>query len=308
LKTRAFLLSAILLAIPPVQASDHEFAAEANALCRAIIDGRDYATFKAARDESLNLTLAQLRGDTPPPTEDAQALSQLLQAVNADLISAIERLQGLPSSPELDAFLAYGQSRIDINAARVGFLADLAGWQWPPADSLDTSQYDYIAGMADLGFTDRDCTYVFGSLGNSPELSDFISTVAAVCNVTYDRLVATNIDQWREHNLNAMAAALQDKPQDPAAIPALRNLANAWKEAAQAFRQVDSNNKEKPQLWDEAIAIMYERAAIFEERANALESRDEDAVREAFAHRIATPDFKQLGLHETSCMALVSLM
>lgn len=308
MKTRALLLSAILLAVPPAKASDLEFAAEANVLCRAIIDERDYATFKAAQDKSLDLTLAHLRSETPPSTEDAQTLSQLLQAVNADLIAAIKRLKGLKSSPKLASFLAYGQSRVDINAARVGFLADLATWRWPPADSLDTSEYDFNVGVADLGFTDRDCTYVFGSLGNSPELSEFITAVAAVCNMTYDRLIETDVGQWREHNLNAMIAALQGGAQDPSAIPALRNLATAWKEAARDFREVNINNEEKSHLWDEAIAIMYKRAGILEERASAIEHRDEEAIRDAFAKRVATPDFEQLGLRETSCMALVSLM
>ncbi len=307
MNTRAFLLFSFVLAALPAQASDLEFAAKANALCRAIIDERDYPTFKAAQDRTVDLTIAQLRTGTPPSTEAAQTLSHLLQSVNADLVAAIERLQALPSSPKLETFLDYGRSRVEINAARVNLLADLDGWRWPPADSLHTNQYDYSTGMADLGFTDRDCSYVFESLGNPPELSDFISTVAAICNTTYDRLARTDIDQWREHNLNAMVAALKDEAQDPAAIPALRSLAKVWKEAAQAFQQVD-RNIEQSRFWDETIANLYKRSEVFTERADALEHRDKDAIRSAFGNRLGTPDFEQLGLRETSCIALASLM
>lgn len=305
---RALLLSAILLAVPPAQASEFEFAAEANTLCRAIIDARDFETFKAAQNMSLDLTLAQVRGDSPPAAAGAEMLSRLLQAVNADFAAAIEQLQGLPPSPELDAFFTYGKSRIEINDARIGFLADLDAWQWPPVDGLDTSRYDHIKGMADLGFTDRDCTYVFGSLGNPPERVDFITAVAPACNVAYDRLVQTDLEHWRELNLKAMVAAMQDSAQDPDAIPALRKLAATWQEVADAFRLVDSKIEDKPPHWEQAISILYERARIFGDRAEALEYGEEDAIDQAFANRLATPDFEQLRLHETSCMGLITLM
>lgn len=305
---RALLFSAVLLAVTPAQAADPQFAAKANALCRAAIDARDYSTFKGAQDGSLDLTLATVKGEAPPSPEEAAALSRLLHSVNTDLAATIERLQSLPPSPDLDAFLAYGQSRIAINTARIGFLADLDHWQWPPADALDTSSYHYRAGMAALGFTDLDCTYVFGSLGNPPELASFITHVALACNVAYDRLLETDLDQWREHNLNAMVAVLQDKPQDPDAIPAIRKLAAAWKEAAHAFALVDTRIDEKPPLWEDAIAILYERARILKDRADALEYRDADAIRAAFANRIGGPDFDKLGLRETSCMAMAKLI
>ena len=305
---RTLLLAAIVLTASPAQAVDPQFVGEANALCRAIIDTRDYTTFRDARDKSLDVTLNKLRDDAQPSPQDAAALSGLLQAVNADLAATIDRLQTLPPSPELDTYLAYGQSMIDVNAARIGFLGDLENWQWPLADTLSDNQYDYITGMAALGFTDRDCAYVFGSLGNPPEIAGFITAVARACNVAYDRLVKTDLDQWREYNLNAMVAALQDKPQDPDAIAALRKLGATWKEAAHAFRLVDSEIEDKPPLWEDALAVMYERARIFEDRADSLQYGDQDAIKQAFANRIGTPDFERLGLRETSCMALAKLM
>lgn len=305
---RALLFSAILLAALPAQASDFEFAAEANGLCRVLIDARDYQAFKAAQNRSLDLTLAQLREKSPPSAEDAETLSGLLQVVNADLAAAIERLQRLTTSPELDAFLAHGQSSIDINNARIGFLADLDDWQWPPVDGLEISQYDYIAGMANLGFTDRDCAYVFGSLGNPPEQADFITVVASACNVAYDRLIQTDLEQWREHNLNALVAVLQEKAQNPDVVPALRELAATWKAVADDFSLLDTKTNDRLPLWEEAIAIIADRARIFENRANALEDGEEETIKQAFADRVATPDFEQLGLRESSCMALVTLM
>jgi hypothetical protein len=305
---RALLLSAILLAIPQAKASDFEFAAQANALCRTIIDARDFVAFKAAQDMSLDLTLAQVRGDSPPAVVGAGMLSRLFHSVNADLAAAIERLQDLTPSPELDAFLTYGRSRIEINDALIGFLADLDGWQWMPLNGLDTSRYNYIRGMADLGFTDRDCTYVFGSLGNPPESADFITAVAPTCNDAYDRLVQTDIEQWRELNLKAMVAAMQDRAQDPDAVPALRKLAATWQEVADAFRLVDSKIEDKPPRWEQVVSILYDRARIFGDRADALEYGDEDAIDQAFDNRIETPDFEQVGLRETSCMGLTTLM
>ena len=118
----------------------------------------------------------------------------------------------------------------------------------------------------------------------------------------------TDLDTWRDRNLSAMVASMEGKPQDPEAVPALRSLAGAWKNAAHAFRLVDSRIAEKPPLWEEAIAILYERARIFEDRADALQYRDADAVKEAFANRIGVPEFEKLGLRETSCMALAKLM
>lgn len=305
---RTLLIAAIVLTASPVQAVDAKFASEANALCRAIIDARDHTTFRDARDKSLDVTIGKLRDDAQPSPQDAAELTALLQAVNADLAATIDRLQTLPPSPELDAYLAYGQSMADANEARIGFLANLDDWQWPPADALDTSRYDYAAGMAALGFTDRDCAYVFGSLGNPTESAGFITSVARACTVTYDRLVQTDLDQWREHNLNAMVAALQGKPQDPDAIAALRKLGAAWQEAAHAFHLVDSDIEDKPPLWEDALALMYERARIFEDRADALQYGDQDAIKQAFAKRIGIPDFEGLGLRETSCMALAGLM
>lgn len=305
---RALLFSAIMLTGPSAQASDLAFAAEANSICRAIIDHRNFQAFKAAKDLSLDLTLAQVRGEAPPTFAKAEALSRSLQAVNADLAAAIARLQSLPPSAELDAFLAYGQSRIDINSARIGFLADLENWQWPPADSLDSSRYDFRAGLADLGFTDRDCTFVFGSLGNPPENATFIAAVAPVCNAEYDRLVKTDINQWRKHNIHTLAAVKQKKPWDPEAITALHQLAVTWRETANAFRKAVSNVENPPLRWADVISDMERQSTIFQNRGDVLESGNPEAIAQAFAVRLSMPDFQQVGLQETSCVALSELM
>ncbi|MCJ8151772.1 hypothetical protein [Shinella sedimenti] len=305
---RALLLSALLLTPPVAQASDLGFAAEANTICRAIIDGRNHQTFKAARDQTLELTAAHLRGEAPPTPAEAKTLSKLLQAVNVDLAAAIARLQSLPPSPKLEAFLGYGQSRIDINKARIGFLADLDNWQWPPADGLASSRYDFKASTADLGFTDRDCTFVFDSLGNPPAIANFIAAVAPVCSAEYDRLIKTDINQWRRHNIHIVAALRQNKLWDPEAIAALHQLAVAWRDTTNSFRQAANAINSRPPQWVDVLSNMERQAAIFQNRAGATASGDAEAIAQAFAVRLSVPDFRELGLQETSCIALGTLM
>ncbi|MGQ4273978.1 hypothetical protein [Terrihabitans sp. B22-R8] len=308
MKRCLLLVVATLLAIPAAMAKDQAFATQANIVCRDIIDARDYRTFKAARDAGIDLIARKLRKQGAPSPDEAARVSQLLRAVNADLERAIAQMRNLPSSPALEAYLAYGRSKIEINRKRLAFLADLENWQWPPVDDLDTSSVSQSDALARLGFDRRDCAHLFDSLGNPPEFANFIPIAAQACSAAHNDLSAPGLDLSRKQNLEAMTAARRGNPQSPQAAPALRALANAWVLASQAFILADASLPEKPPMWEENLARFVERARIFEMRANAIEHGDQDAIKEAFAQRPSIPDFARMGLRETSCMALARSM
>lgn len=290
-------------------AADDLTPAKANALCRDLIDARDYAIFKAASDQSIELVYLNLRSGGEPPTFlEAMELSALLHAVNTDLTAALEAMQALPASSHRDAFLAYGQSKITVNEARIGFLADPDTWQWPLSETIDPTPPHSEEDARQLGFLNRDCNYLFGSFGNPPELANFIPLVAPACSIAYHNLLVTDLDVWREQNMNALLALRRGKPQDPKTIPALRSLAYSWANALGVFLLADRELTEKPAHWQEALDVMAENARIFAARANAIESGDEETIALTFERRPAPVDFRSVGLEETSCMALIQLM
>lgn len=298
---------AMLLAAPA--AADDLTPPRANALCRELIDARDYALFKAASDHSLDLLYSYMRDGSGTPTfTEAIRLSSMLHAVNRDLTAAVEAMEALPASSHRDAFLAYGQSKITVNEARIGFLADPGNWQWPLADNIAPPALPSEEDAQQLGIFERDCIYLFSSFGNPPELAEFIPVVAPACAIAYDNLMATDLELWREQNINALLAVRQGKPQDPEAVAALRSMADAWASAHGVFVLADRELTERPAYWQEALDVMAENSRIFAARANAIESGDADTIALTFERRIGVLDFKAAGLEETSCVALMRLM
>lgn len=316
MKKHALFLAALLLAAPPAQARDATFAAEANALCRTIINERDYPLFSAGKGVSLDFTLARLQGHDSPSDAEREQLAVSLEAMHAEIEATRDRLLALADNhpqqaADLALFVEKAEYYLDTFSVRITALRAAGPLEFPRESEIDAPNPDpalWDEAIVRLGFARRDCEPVFSSNGNPPEIATFIETVAPACAIAFDNLMAKDLEQWRQYNLDAMVAALQDKPQDPQAAPALKAMGSAWKNAAHAFHLVDSRIEEKPPLWEDAIAILYERARIFEDRAAALQYRDAAAIKEAFATRIGVPDFDKLGLRETSCTALARLM
>lgn len=305
-----------LLAIPPAYAVDQNFASSANALCRTIIDARDYDLFFNAKRASLDLVLARLQSHDSPPTAEREQLATALEEIRTEILATKQQILALADdypehAEDLALFAEHADYYIHVISTRIPALRASGSLVFPTESEIDAPSLDFAAwdqATVRLGFANRDCQPVFSSNGNPPDMADFISTVAPACSIALDDLLATDQEQWREHNLNAMIATMQKKPQDPEAIPALRALGAAWTNAAHVFRLVDSKIVEKPIHWEETIASLYDRARIFKDRADALEYRDDAAISEAFASRLQPVDFKRLGLEETSCVALETLM
>lgn len=309
----AITLATLALTFPSaVPAEEPGFAAQANAFCRDVIDARDYRTFEAAKTEALDVLAAQIRGGEPPNAASAERLIDLFEAVNADIAEALDGISALaPDQGEQADALAtvtkYAQAEMEVRRIRLGFLGDLDNWQWPPIDGLGITYPDsdaYVADRDTLGFRNRDCQHVFSSLGNPPDHASFISAVAPICSSIVDRRLTNGFHQWRDVSFNAFMAATQGRPVDPEAIPALRALAQDWISAADALAEIDAALAPDPRLWEQALTDMTQRAKTLYWQADIIEIGDVSAILGSSRWPPGSPQFEDLALGETSCVAL----
>src|SRR5690606_26577155 len=115
-----------------------DFAAEANALCRSVLDARDYEAFAAARSAAMDRLAESLRG---PLTAPPASLVEMFRTVRDDLVATLSALRTLvPASPSLAAdfavFLSAGEAELRAVEARLELLSGDGPWTWPPFVAL----------------------------------------------------------------------------------------------------------------------------------------------------------------------------
>lgn len=295
----------------PAQANDPDFSFNANALCRDIINARDYQTFSQGKSDSLDLFLGKLQRHDPPGMDDRQHLATLLDAMHKELVATQDRLLSLAEdhpqhTEDLALFAQAADSYTTLFATRSAALRAPGPLDFPSESQVYAPRPDqgaWEAATVRLGFARHDCERVFFSNGNPPGLADFIGAIAPVC-AAVDREFTARLDELRETAMAGYVDVFKKKMPQPEAAEAYQILATAWTQTASSLHDIKATGDIDPSKLSAALEQIGQRAQLFAARANAIASNDLAFISEVFGRRTDMPDFRSFGLEETTCPAV----
>lgn len=306
------------LIAPPARAEDIvEFSNHANAVCLDIIAARDYEVMEGAQSGMRDLLADTVRGNEPPASERAEALSALLEASNDEFARTIDALRAIaPEEPEaarhLETIFADAQYKIDVREARIALLANAgsAEWEWPMETALDVregpSDLELQQAWDALGFTERECQFVFYSDGYPADFAAYWAEVARICSAIYDRRHAQAFALWSEDALDAFIAAQSGAP-FPDVAASLESLAAEWAQTAQDLAAIEPSATPFPEKWEALLASAQSNADVYFARAEAVGTGDGELSRAAFLQtRFGGFDAVSVGMEQSSCAGLAS--
>lgn len=302
------LLTANLAGGSPAAAAS-EWEGGTNALCRGLIEQRDYAVFEEGRKAAVAIISAAARSGSLPEAAERPSLMDVHQRQRDDLAAAHAALVARSAQePELAAewhlFLGTGAQEIDLLDRRIEALASGRFEPHLLKRGAGTGTRALEEALAALGFLGRDCELVFSSPGVPPDEAGLIKAAARICAEAVDRRAATYAHDFRIIIPAVVARGEVDGDRTPL-LSAAQALHSEWQQTAAAFRTIDAAAVPDAALWGEFLRHIEAMAEVYGARVAALESGDPEQLATAFRPTpiiAVTP--AMLGLNQTDCRTL----
>lgn len=253
-------------------------------VCSEILDNRDLAVFTAASDATTAVLVASVSGEEPSAAERDRWRSELT-AGRDQLTTERDRLAEWGQDPaEVDELTATFDDRIALFTSRI----DALEGDGPPGGG--TLSPDTLAGPAGVigerfpELAGRDCEMLLTYPGPDPDYREFQISAAQTCSGIVERRAATDFEANAATNLDVVAAVLDGGPVEPteADLDAVRAVRDEWQHTHEDLQAVADSTVPDEDAWAMTLDYARERAEVFTERVDALESREESAITAAF--------------------------
>lgn len=282
--------------------------------CTQVINDRDQVVALDAARSSEDIYTAAL-ADEVPSAGDLSRWRRTLEAGIAQTTAELEVLRGASTDPAWVAVLIPLEDSLATRTARL----ELANGPWPVGD--DAALFgpidlltDVDAALASLGMTGRDCESLAGDSGPVEAFEEFITSAAIVCSAVLDRRRDLGYPAVQETMLTIVAQVFREEPVEVTddALDALRAMTTEWEQTADDLATIPGTVPDE-EAWEEAQQIVQDRAALYAERLEALESGDAARIAEAFApdqpetvDTLGTPDYPwaRLELDRRDCRSI----
>lgn len=282
--------------------------------CTQVLNDRDHVVDLEAARASEDIYTAVF-ADEVPSAADLSRWRRTLEAGIAQTTAELELLRSASTDPAWASVLIPLEESLATQTARL----DLTNASWPVGDDaalfgpLDL-ETDVDAALASLGMTGRDCESLAGDSGPVPAFKEFITSAAIVCSAVLDRRRDSAYATAQQSMLAVVDQVGREEPVEvtPALLDAMRALATEWSQTADDLTTIPGDVPDA-EAWEETQQIVQERADLYAERVEALESGDAATIAEAFApdppespETIGKPDYpwSRLELDRRDCRSL----
>ncbi len=276
-------------------------SADPASLCSEVLDERDEAVGLAGRDAALDVIFWAQRAE-PPAAAEAEAAAEAMAPWRDQLVADRERLAGadVDAADADDWELVVGllDDEIDRLEERIALLEADDDW----AEAAVGIEFggagageDAVAALDALGLTGRDCEVVAANPGTPAEGRDFVVAAAGVCSDIVTRRRAGSFVEDRDRVLQVLVSILdeEDVVADDELTAALDRTLAEWEATRDDLAGVDADDAPDPEGWEQVLRLAEDRVALFEGRAAALETGDQDEIAAAFdPERIGEPGWE----------------
>ena len=282
--------------------------------CTQVLNDRDQVVALDAARSSEDVYTAVF-ADEVPSAADLSRWRRTLEAGIAQTTAELEVLRSASTDPAWSAVLIPLEELLGRLEARL----DLTDASWPVSD--DAALFgpidlltDVDAALASLGMTGRDCESLAGDSGPVEAFEEFITSAAIVCSAVLDRRRDLGYSAAQQSMLAAVAQVFREEPVEvtPELLDAMRAVATEWGQTADDLATIPGTVPDD-EAWEGAQQIVQDRADVYAERVEALESGDAARIAEAFApdlpetvDTLGTPDYPwaRLELDRRDCRSI----
>ena len=282
-------------------------------VCSAVLDDRDSVTFTAGRDAAFDVAIATWGPDTPPTAADrAEWDSRLVSAAEA-LSAERDRLaQADLGQPARAGIIAGFDTTIEVLTARAE-VARATGDPSPEALRYgEPYGFDVAVGELDPTYAGRDCEMLLVYPGPDADARDFQVAAARACTAIVDRRISIDYQDTVAQNFEIVAAVVRGEVPQPtdAHREAVRVLRDEWDGTLADLEAVPTEQVPDPAAWESILALPRQRAELFADRLEALESGDAAAIEAAYNRERmgSTPGWEgweALGLDRRDCRSIL---
>ena len=283
-------------------------------VCTQVINDRDQVVALEAGRSAGDIRTAVLANDVPSAA-DLSRWRRTLEAGIAQLTAELDVLRNASSDPAWAAVLVPLEELLATQGKRL----DLANGPWPVSDEaalfgpIDV-ETDVDGALASLGMTGRDCESLAGDAGPVEAFEEFITSAAIVCSAVLDRRRDLDYPTAQQSMLDVVDQVGREEPVEvtPELLDAMRAVATEWGQTADDLATIPGDVPDD-EAWEETQQIVQDRADVYAERVEALESGDAERIAEVFApdppedlDTIGKPDYPwaQLELDGRDCRSL----
>lgn len=262
----------------------------------------------------LEVAQAIVKDEAPTDEQYADWSEELTAAVERH--EAIrESLAELSSDDEQEqasweAIVASGDTELETLTQRAD-LIEARDWekiptQWargelgPPTDDA----------LAALGLERSDCAVAYTAPVTEKGSQAFVRSATTVCTEITNRRFAADYDTDADAAVEVLLSIHEDDT--PGELPtgtadAMTRVHHEWQRTVEDLESIDVGDASDPQAWNTTIDAAKERVEVFDDRARATESGDEDEIIKAFdlgRYDHPGPDLEPLALEQRSCSGI----
>lgn len=284
------------------------FRAEASLLCTKAVNDHLITEDRHASIEVLQ----QIVKDEEPSAEDYEAWSEEIGA-EVERREAIREALGGISPDDADdkahweEIVAAGDQDLELTTTRSDLLEskdwDQISEDWSRAEDDRTAEEALVA----LGLEGTDCVAPYAPAVVPEESQDFVREVTTTCTEIGNRRHEADYDADADAVLDVLLQVHEDGGVDnipESTAEGLSRIEAEWERTTEDFKAVDAEGAGDAKAWEDTVAAAKVRIEIFGDRADAVESGDEDTIRDAFDtshYDHPGPAFDELGLSTRSC-------
>lgn len=253
-------------------------------VCTQVINDRDKVVEQEAGRSSEDVYTAVF-ADTVPSASDLSRWRRTIEAGIAQTTAELEILRAASTDPAWAAVLIPLEEQLGTLSVRL----DLTNAPWPIPDDATLFgpidlETDVDAALASLGMTGRDCESLADDTGPVLPFTEFITSAAIVCSAVLDRRRDLDYPAAQQSMLAVVDQVGRDEPVEvtPELLAAMRAVATEWNETVDDLAAIPGDVPDD-EAWDETRQIVQDRADVYADRLEALESGDPATIAEAFA-------------------------